>query len=89
MTSSPCTVAQQVPNLYAVVDEDEAVAAWIIKLRPDQVVTIFPDGTTTHAADSTRRALDFVNLAEGIDGHCVTAVTGSGSSSSEENSEPL
>ncbi|WP_433265931.1 hypothetical protein ACQPZF_39400 [Actinosynnema sp. CS-041913] len=65
----------QVPNVYAVVDEDREVAAWIIEL-PDHVLGIFPDGTSTYATDSTRRALEFVNRSEGIDGQLVATAAG-------------
>ncbi|GAA1347416.1 hypothetical protein [Saccharothrix algeriensis] len=77
------TLAHDAPIVYAVVDEEGAVAAWIIELRPDDVLTAFFDGSTTYTTDSTQCALEFVNLTEGINGQLINATAARHSTSED------
>ncbi len=73
MTAPICTTELHAPNVYAVVDEAEAVAAWIIELPAENVLAVFASGTTTYTTDSIECAFEFVNLVEGINGQLVAA----------------
>ncbi|MEU6152213.1 hypothetical protein ABZ816_19670 [Actinosynnema sp. NPDC047251] len=75
MTSPTCPTIQDPPVIHAVVDEDSEVAAWVIEVSPEYVLTLFADGRSIYTTDSTENALDFVNLAEGLDCRLVPMIT--------------
>lgn len=71
MSERPCGPPPETPGLFALVDREDGVRAWVIELPEGSVLAIFTDGVAVHTTYSTERALNFVNRSEDIAGRLI------------------